>query len=63
MPNTEPIRKPNRRPMRCISSAAGNTDSITPRCCKVSGNVAQSAMCKMVEIDSTVEVNIIVFTA
>ena len=29
----------------------------------VIGSVAQSGICRMVEIDSTVEVNIIVFTA
>ena len=63
MPNTEPTRNPKRHPMRCISIAAGNTDSITPRCCKVIGSVAQSAICGMLEIDRTVDVNIIVFTA
>ena len=30
MPNSEPTRKPMLRPMRCISSAAGNTQIITP---------------------------------
>ena len=29
MPNTEPTRKPKRRPVYCISNAAGKTDSET----------------------------------
>ena len=42
MPNSEPMRKPMLRPIRCISSAAGNTQIITPRCCIVTGRLANS---------------------
>ena len=40
MPNNEPVRKPNLRPRRIISSDAGKTDSMTPRCCMVTGRLA-----------------------
>jgi len=44
MPITEPLRKPNLRPRRIISSDAGNTDSMTPRCCMVTGRLAHMRM-------------------
>jgi len=40
MPIAEPQRKPNLRPRRIIKSDAGNTDSMTPRCCMVTGRLA-----------------------
>ncbi len=42
MPNSEPTRKPMLRPTRCIKSAAGNTQIMTPRCCIVTGRLANS---------------------
>jgi len=61
IPNTDPTIEPNRRPWRCISNAAGNTHSITPRCCIVIGSVARSRTEKNVTTESAVAVNIIVF--
>jgi hypothetical protein len=40
MPNSEPARKPSLRPCRIISIEAGKTDSMTPRCCSVTGRLA-----------------------
>ena len=42
IPKPDPTRKPKRRPRRCISSAAGNTQNMMPRCCSVIGSVARS---------------------
>jgi hypothetical protein len=63
MPTVEPTRNPNPRPYFCISAAAGNTDSMTPRCCIVTGKVARSCMCSTPDTASAVAVNIIVFPA
>ena len=41
IPNSEPTRKPMLLPIRCISSAAGNTQIITPICCIVTGRLAR----------------------
>src|ERR1700722_10156404 len=40
MPIAEPERKPTLRPRRIISSEAGQTDSMTPKCCMVIGRLA-----------------------
>ena len=44
MPIAEPERKPNFRPRRIISIEAGNTDSMTPKCCMVIGRFAHMRM-------------------
>lgn len=44
MPKLDPTRKPSRRPRRCISNAAGNTESMTPRWVSVAGRVARSRL-------------------
>ena len=60
MPNSEPMRKPNLRPRRIISIEAGNTDSMTPRCCMVTGRFAHMRMSggTMVSTASAEEANI-----
>jgi hypothetical protein len=60
MPDTDPIIEPNQRPRRCISSAAGNTRSITPMCCMVIGSIAGSRVGKKVSTESAVAPNILV---
>ena len=42
MPITAPMLNPARRPMRRISSEAGNVAIITPICCRPSGQVAKA---------------------
>ena len=60
MPISEPVRKPNLRPRRIISIEAGNTDSMTPRCCMVTGRFAHMRMSgeTMVSTASAEEANI-----
>ena len=60
MPITEPLRKPSLRPRRIISSEAGNTDNMTPRCCMVMGRLAHMRMSgeTMVSTASADEANI-----
>ena len=60
MPNSDPMRKPNLRPRRIISIEAGNTDSMTPRCCMVTGRFAHMRMSAgmMVSTASAEEANI-----
>ena len=60
MPIAEPERKPNLRPRRIISIEAGNTDSMTPKCCMVIGRFAHMRMSgdTMVSTASADEANI-----
>jgi hypothetical protein len=60
MPIAEPERKPNLRPRRIISIEAGNTDSMTPKCCMVMGRFAHIRMSgdTMVSTASADEANI-----
>ena len=60
MPISEPERKPNLRPRRIISSEAGKTDSMTPKCCMVMGRFAHMRMSgeTMVSTASAEEANI-----
>ena len=60
MPIAEPERKPTLRPRRIISIEAGNTDSMTPRCCMVTGRLAHIRMSgdTMVSTASAEEANI-----
>jgi hypothetical protein len=60
MPMQEPVRNPILRPSRIISIDAGKTDSMTPRCCMVTGRLAHIRMSggTMVSTASADEANI-----